>query len=198
MPRTEEQYEELRNERKNLIMDVALKLFAENGYHNTSINQIAKQAKISKGLLYNYFESKETLLSEIMMKFLQTTYHEFDPNKDGILTKDEFEYFIHFSLQQAKEKTLEYKLYFALSTQPNVFSILEKSFLIDNPKYKLIMKELYDYFERNNFPNPVAEITVLTSMLKGVILQYVYAPKSINLDFVKERILQMYCHDKII
>tara|TARA_R110002096_G_scaffold428927_1_gene641254 strand:- start:86947 stop:87504 length:558 start_codon:yes stop_codon:yes gene_type:complete len=51
---------------KDKILKAALKLFAENGYHRTSISQIAAAADVSKGLTYNYFDSKEELLLAII------------------------------------------------------------------------------------------------------------------------------------
>ncbi|MDR1542801.1 MAG: TetR/AcrR family transcriptional regulator, partial [Prevotellaceae bacterium] len=65
MPRTQVQYEKIRNEKRQLIKQTALSLFAENGYETTSISEIAKKAGISKGLMYNYFTSKEELLQII-------------------------------------------------------------------------------------------------------------------------------------
>ena len=58
-PRTPQQFEEIREEKMTLIMDIALEHFANEGYHTTTINHIARHAGISKGLMYNYFESKE-------------------------------------------------------------------------------------------------------------------------------------------
>lgn len=43
----------------------AIGQFAERGYHNTTIQQIATAAGVSKGLIYNYFSSKEQLLDEL-------------------------------------------------------------------------------------------------------------------------------------
>ncbi len=61
-PRTQEQFEEMRESRRQQIMDAALELFAQEGYSHCSISQLAGHAGISKGLMYNYFESKEALL----------------------------------------------------------------------------------------------------------------------------------------
>ena len=58
MPRTKEQFEEIRSEKVKMIKEVALRIFANEGYFQTSIAKIAKTANISKGLLYNYFERK--------------------------------------------------------------------------------------------------------------------------------------------
>lgn len=51
---------------KDKILKAALMLFVENGYHKTSISHIAKAANVSKGLTYNYFNSKEELLIAII------------------------------------------------------------------------------------------------------------------------------------
>jgi len=52
-------------EKKKLIIESAIKLFAENGFHNTSVQEIANHAQISKGTVYLYFDSKEDLLLKI-------------------------------------------------------------------------------------------------------------------------------------
>ncbi len=192
MPRTEEQYEQIRKEKRQLILDTALVLFADNGYDNTSIQAIAKKAGISKGLIYNYFESKEHLVKEILMSFVNNMYAEFDPNKDGILTKEEFRYFIKYSIRNIKENTSQYKLYIALSTQPHAFEVIQEAF-DGNKMIGLILKELYDYFQREGYENAIQEVSLLTSILKGAALQYVYNPGAVDLDFVEKRILEMYC-----
>jgi len=59
--------ERLKEEKKREIMKIACKLFAEKGYHNTTIPDIAKALNMSVGNLYNYFSSKEELAKEIML-----------------------------------------------------------------------------------------------------------------------------------
>lgn len=52
----------LESRRRKEIMRSAKKLFYTNGYKNTSMDHIAEDAGISKGLIYHYFKNKETLL----------------------------------------------------------------------------------------------------------------------------------------
>ena len=54
--------------RKNQILDAAISLFAEKGYHRTTTKDIAVAADISEGTIYNYFDSKEDLLIGIMAR----------------------------------------------------------------------------------------------------------------------------------
>ncbi len=65
-PRTSHQLQELRENKKQQILQAALKVFAGKGYNGATINMIAKEAGISKGLMYSYYESKEKLLEELL------------------------------------------------------------------------------------------------------------------------------------
>lgn len=53
------------NLKKQRIMEESMKLFAEKGFHATSIQEIVKRSEISKGAFYLYFSSKEELTIEI-------------------------------------------------------------------------------------------------------------------------------------
>lgn len=48
------------------ILDKALKLFTERGFHNVSMQQIADASEFAVGTLYNFFENKESLFDELM------------------------------------------------------------------------------------------------------------------------------------
>lgn len=53
-------------EKQELILDVATREFAENGFHKANINTIAQKAGISIGAMYKYFSSKEELFCEAL------------------------------------------------------------------------------------------------------------------------------------
>ena len=71
-PKTSKQFEAIRIESKDRIINSALKLFSSKGFFNTSIREIAREAQISDGLLYNYFNSKESLAIEVMRSAFNT------------------------------------------------------------------------------------------------------------------------------
>ncbi|MEN1966633.1 TetR/AcrR family transcriptional regulator [Lentibacillus sp. N15] len=52
--------------KKEEIMQSAVRLFSEKGYVSTSVQEIANSCKISKGTLYKYFDSKEKLLIQVI------------------------------------------------------------------------------------------------------------------------------------
>lgn len=53
-------------ERREQLLDVALKLFGEVGVRGTTIKMLAEKAGVSQGLIYHYFESKEDLLRQVV------------------------------------------------------------------------------------------------------------------------------------
>ena len=53
-------------ERRQQILDQAARLFAERGYHPTSVAEIVDSLGVGKGVFYWYFESKEDLFLEIL------------------------------------------------------------------------------------------------------------------------------------
>ena len=55
-----------RLQHKREIMDAALRLFSERGYHNVSMEEIAKEAEFGVGTLYNFFKSKEELYKSLV------------------------------------------------------------------------------------------------------------------------------------
>lgn len=64
-----------RQHKEKLILDAAIRLFTERGFAATTMDDVAKTAKISKGLTYFYFKNKEDL-------YLAMTKKAFDELKD--------------------------------------------------------------------------------------------------------------------
>lgn len=65
------------DEKRALIREKAVELFAEHGFANTSIAMLAQACGASKAWLYHYYSSKEALLFEIFEQHTQTLLHIF-------------------------------------------------------------------------------------------------------------------------
>ena len=55
-----------KNKHKEEILEAALRLFSEKGFHNVSMQEIADKSEFGVGTIYNFFESKESLFEELM------------------------------------------------------------------------------------------------------------------------------------
>ncbi|MBR0599398.1 TetR/AcrR family transcriptional regulator [Sinanaerobacter chloroacetimidivorans] len=73
----------LEQEKRERIINAALKEFAKNGYEKASTNEIIKEAEISKGSLFNYFKNKKQLylfLLDYVVTVIDEIYEEMDWN----------------------------------------------------------------------------------------------------------------------
>jgi TetR/AcrR family transcriptional regulator, cholesterol catabolism regulator len=77
------------SDRRAELLTLAAGLFADRGYKNTTVRDIADAAGILSGSLYHHFDSKETMADEILSTFLTELFgryreiaeHESDPRK---------------------------------------------------------------------------------------------------------------------
>jgi len=191
-PRTSEQFEAIREGKKLLIMDTALELFANEGFHNTSIKDIANKAGISKGLLYNYFESKEELIRVIIARGLEEIMTYFDPDHDGMLTRQEMKYFIEETFRILKENVEFWKLYFGILTQPPVLKLVDKVF---QETIESLFGMVERYFEQLGDENPKTSARVFVALLDGIGIHYVMNPVSFPLESVKQKIIELYADE---
>ena len=189
MPRTKEQNNAIKIEKKHKIMSIALHLFAEDGYVHTSIDKIATHAGISKGLMYTYFRSKDDLLREIIHKGAETMSANLFP--ENMSTED---------LIDGVEKMLDgieahkgfFKLYTALSVQPGVSQ--KVGYIVDA---NIDFQHLIEYMQKYYGDRAQEEILLISAITKGYSLLALYGSnqrlvpieplKDTIMNFVKER-----------
>ena len=207
-PRTPKQYEEIREEKIALIMDTALEHFSNEGYYRTTINHIARHAGISKGLMYNYFESKEALLKAIIHKSVNEVYKYLDINRDGYLSGEEFEFFIRKINVLLKEKRYFWRLLMQLLMQNDAREQFLKAFpesdsLIhpghepgDNYYPLQMMKMITDYFLRKKESigkqyDADSEINMFLITMIGFAVKSIYSDADDN-DKAINRIIDLF------
>ncbi len=61
------------NEKRDIILDAAAKVFARYGYNKTTLDDIADKVGIKKNSLYYYFNSKESLFDELISMLFEKT-----------------------------------------------------------------------------------------------------------------------------
>ena len=142
-PKTVVQNKIIRQEKKDLILRTALIVFAQEGYHASSVNKIADKANISKGLIYNYFESKEDLLRNIITNIMDR-YMEKYPPIDSIPNDSHIEYFIDQLFEFIIEDKARAKLIFALTAQSIVMALMTKIML---KKAEVFMNNVVKFVE---------------------------------------------------
>ena len=170
------------------FMQVALKLFAEKGYFNTSIDEIVEETGFSKGLLFYHFRSKENLLTEVL------TYEKMKSQE--MFNED-------FSLLNGKELLLILmERYFdSLIDQRNFWVLYIQILLNKELRSKLngLLDELHTiYFEKvesmllsRNDVNLSNKVYNLDIMKNGVLLKYLIENDTTQLTLMKHGLLRV-------
>ena len=177
---------------KEKILNAAIKVFASNGYHGSSISDIAKKAQVSKALFYHYFESKRDLLVIFAKKRLE----EWSPLILQLETiMEPFKrvcFVIDFVLDELEEKPdwLRF-LYMLYLSEEGV-----KAISLAMKKYAAQFNRLFaaeiKLFEDLGFENPQSEAIYLRSMLQGISLEYLLSGGNYPLQAMKDKIKERY------
>lgn len=69
---------EKRNLQRNTVLEAAAKVFSEKGFSGASLNDVAKDLKISRPALYYYFSSKQEILSSLVDEISVTSKKTID------------------------------------------------------------------------------------------------------------------------
>lgn len=188
-PRTEKQFEEIRKEKRRLILDAALKLFAQNGYHAGTMAKVAREAGVSKGLIYNYFKNKKDLLNALMLDATEDIMQFFDPNHDGILTEEEFFFFLEKLKESISANRRHWHFYISVITQNHVAELIEQHPELNKNNYAQMLS---NFFEQCGFENPEAEMFLFSMTLKGTLITYILSPEAFPLEYAMNTISQSY------
>lgn len=189
MPRTPQQFEGIREEKKGLIMRTALELFARGGYHGTTISSIAREAGISKGLMYNYFESKEELMKEIIFTGLDSIGNLMDPDHDGVVTEEELEYLLDRFFELLQEDVNFWKLYFTLLVQEPIFNLVKDKFARVIRDYIALLES---YFKSRGSEDSYTEALLFGALLDGIAMNYIANSEIFPVEKIKQQILNKY------
>ena len=169
-PKTKEQYEEIRQRSMAIIKEVALDLFAHNGYHSTSISQIAKAAGVSKGLMYNYFAGKQDLLQAILSDVIrmgdQLVADEVQPGREP---REALRAITERTFALVDENPQFWKLLVSLAFQPDV--VEEVGLFLQQAQEETLNKSI-DLFRRMGAGEPELEAFFYGAVMDGIMMGY--------------------------
>jgi AcrR family transcriptional regulator len=190
-PRNKFENELIREERRKSILDVALKLFANKGYESTSIAQIAKEAGISKGLIYTYFESKEALLKSLVLDLSaieEGFWNDIQAEDPRKMLQNIFEIYFKM-LVELKDKL---RLITALTFQVEKFDFIQD---LASQKMNAYLHLFEDLLNKIGIKDAKDEALLLGVIFDGIATQYLVIHSNYPLAAMKKYLIKKYCHN---
>lgn len=90
-------------ETKRKIVNAGYTLFAKNGFFKTNTAQIAKEAQVSTGIVYGYFQDKKDILKEVINEYVVKVYDPVFLLLDNMDKKEDIEKLINNILVLAEK-----------------------------------------------------------------------------------------------
>lgn len=189
-PKTNEQFAAMRRESQQKIEAAALQLFAQRGFHNTSILAIARAAGVSKGLLYNYYQSKEDLLNSLIGHAID----EHTPQMEQLLESaaspfTKIKAIIEASLSMVQANRHYWKLLTTLALQADVMQQVQHN--LQHSKH-VMMEAIIALFAQMGYAAPEQEARLFGASLDGLMLHYLSSDGSYPLASMQHYLIQKY------
>lgn len=186
-------------QKKQLIIDTAKSLFCDKGYHQTTTNEIAKEAGVSIGTVYSYFADKETILLDLLDQYngyFLDIFQTIDTDENATLFKESPQEWFHLLVKKLVELH-EPQVDFYRELEVLYYSNDKVAALMDNQNERVRAKtqELMDRYQEN-FAIEDTEIASLlavdfvTALVDRIVFKSSPAHKDRILNFGVEAICQ--------
>ncbi|PRS42593.1 TetR/AcrR family transcriptional regulator [Bacillus sp. RJGP41] len=194
MPRTPEENDRIRQASKEKIRAAAMELFIKQGYYATSISDIAKQAGISKGLLYNYYKGKEELLSEMVEARIKEVVEVMEEAFTLNTPREQLEHIINGAIDNIHQKPQVHRFYLHIQTQPESDEELIKySHLIIEENARQFEFQC-KIFESMGETEPRKRSLYFSSVLQGIMLMISTYQQGFPIEEIKNQIISEFCN----
>lgn len=169
-------FENLNEDKRKKILEVCIHEFAENGYDKASTNTIVKEAGISKGILFHYFNNKKGLFYYVLDYCMQAMTEEF-MKYPLTETKDIFQRFGELGvikLKIAQEYPYIVKLFMEALVSPpeDMRSEIEKKYLQASKEYIPTLFKDIDYSKFRAGVEPSKAIEMITLFIGALGEKY--------------------------
>ncbi|BAY94053.1 MULTISPECIES: TetR/AcrR family transcriptional regulator [unclassified Tolypothrix] len=193
MPRTPAENERIRQATKEQILKAAMELFFSKGYHATSIDDVAKTAKISKGLLYHYFKGKEDVIAALVDMRLHDLLFVMEAAAAKPTPAEQIRHIAEGALEDVRRKPEVFRFYLNLFTQPRLDPVVAKysQRLMDEQEKQFEVQT--EMFTKLGVANPRKRSIYFSSTLQGIMLMFSTYPNTFPLDEVKAQVIEEFC-----
>jgi TetR/AcrR family fatty acid metabolism transcriptional regulator len=178
--------EQLIAARRNQILDAAAQVFADKGFHPTTIKDIARQAGIADGTIYNYFENKTALLLGILGRMQETVMQEAKlPLTDIIDLRSFLQTYLRLPMQALQGE--DFALFRVVMSEIMVNEDLRRRYheLVLEPSLQMAEMGLQAWGEQHRLPPEQIALVVraLSGMVLGLLMQRIMGDAIIEQDW---------------
>jgi TetR/AcrR family fatty acid metabolism transcriptional regulator len=157
------------------ILDAAIRIFARKGFNQTKISEIADEAGIGVGSVYNYYKNKESILLHILERIWKNLYIQLEMicNDATLSIGQKFVAFIHLALESLAENK---DIALLLSNEQNFWMMQNKGMFSDYyKKFKILVMDIIQEGKEAGVINASINAEIMATFLVGGIRYLIYS-----------------------
>lgn len=137
-----------KRQQRQEVLDVALRLFSEKGYHNVSMHAIAKEAEFAIGTLYKFFRNKEDLYQALIRQLSDRFYAAItEVIESDAPDTEKLRAYVRVKGNLFRDNVAAIRLYFA-ETRGAKFNVMAGPERVIGERRRNILRSLASIFER--------------------------------------------------
>ncbi len=172
-PRTQSQ------DSRDEILKAAMQLFANRGFHETSMSEVAREARVSKALIFWHFKTKEELFVAVLNRLLEPYFIDFAEEAAAMDERAQIEKLVEAYLSFVRDNASSVRFFLAQMLHDQGLSKdLNDQVLKLYSGYRAMLVELIARAQqkgicgRRTAPESVAAF--LLSALNGLLIEYLF------------------------
>ncbi len=188
-PRTKEKSAQVREQSRKQIVEAAFRCFAKDGFNLTSMAVIAKEAEVSKGLIYHHFASKEDVLLAVFNNLVEETQGIWQMNLEETSPKVLLSSMIDLTVQFMESHPGWVRLMIHLVLQEDVVEGLSEHIEMLRQAKVFQVKPI---FEALGYQDPIAAAFYFGAKLDGITMGYLSLKEDYPIDDMVQKLKAEY------
>ncbi|MDD9302705.1 MAG: TetR family transcriptional regulator [Desulfobacter sp.] len=177
--------------RRKQILDIAVDMISRNGYQQTTMAAIAKEAGFSKGVIFYYFKNKEDLISQTGLTLLEElrsfTIGQMKKQAPG---KGQLNAYVKAYFDFIRKNQKKFSILMEVGFNLNTMS---QHSLFGSQEYAECRRRLDKLIQMEGMPKGEGQAlsAVIQGMLDGVGIQWIADKSAVDLDACQSLIVEM-------
>jgi len=184
-------------ERRNQILEAAMAVFARQGFDQARMDDVAQEARLSKGALYLYFKSKDAIIAAILQFFfsrMMSRLRDFFESQEQLSVREQLlllnRYYIEEMNWMAKLVPLSFQFYAVVARQKTVRQFLKQYFKDYRELLAVLIQRGIDQGEFQPVRAETVAITI-TALYEGLALLWLVDLEATQWEQIGETALLM-------
>ena len=161
------------------ILKAAMHLFANRGFHETSMSEVAREAHVSKALIFWHFKTKEELFVAVLNRLLEPYFIDFAEEAGVLDERAQIKKLVEFYLVFVRDNASSVRFFLAQMLHDQRFSEgLNEQVMKLYSGYRGMLVELIARAQQKGLSvvrfTPEAAASFLLSALNGILIEHLF------------------------